>query len=501
MTITKQERMYVRSAAIGVGALASLTLTLQATAGPPAGDDFNDGDAAGWVENDQLKDTFGPTTYAVEDGAYRMTSQVLPPIPEFVGAGVGFAPSMGEPAAYSEGTVRAKVQFHNDATNAGIFMRAPNTTTGYHFFLNNFEDGIGVDDLATPGGNIDIAEFSLTEGVDYMVQARAVGSELSIKVWEHGTSEPDNPQVVVQDSTYEIGPITMIVYNQSSEAGGTGGALDASFDDFTFTPTDTDLLDDFVDGASGWAPVHNMADVGGASYSVIESEYQLGSVDALPDANELYFAAAARNETYANAEFRNGVVRTKFRLHNGQTNMQVLMRHSGDADQGSFYGFFANKANPNFDGGIGITRWENGVPRWEEFVELPLVVEQDYYLEASAIGDQLAIKVWATSSDEPDSPQVALSDSSSNESETGIAILAYNQPGIGGQISGSFGDVWFTPMVVGDVNGDGSVGVGDLLQLLSAWGECDDPGACPEDLDGDGSVGVNDLLTLLGNWS
>jgi trimeric autotransporter adhesin len=53
---------------------------------------------------------------------------------------------------------------------------------------------------------------------------------------------------------------------------------------------------------------------------------------------------------------------------------------------------------------------------------------------------------------------------------------------------------------LGDLNGDGSVGVADLLILLAAWGPCDDPENCPADLDGDGAVGVADLLILLSNW-
>lgn len=52
------------------------------------------------------------------------------------------------------------------------------------------------------------------------------------------------------------------------------------------------------------------------------------------------------------------------------------------------------------------------------------------------------------------------------------------------------------PGIPGDLDGDGVVGVSDLLQLLGAWGACD----CPEDLDDDGFVGVSDLLTLLANW-
>ncbi len=52
----------------------------------------------------------------------------------------------------------------------------------------------------------------------------------------------------------------------------------------------------------------------------------------------------------------------------------------------------------------------------------------------------------------------------------------------------------------GDLDGDGTVGVKDLLILLGSWGPCDDCNNCPADLDGDCTVGVKDLLILLGNW-
>ena len=52
-----------------------------------------------------------------------------------------------------------------------------------------------------------------------------------------------------------------------------------------------------------------------------------------------------------------------------------------------------------------------------------------------------------------------------------------------------------------DLNGDGSVGILDLLILLGSWGPCPDPpNPCPADLNGDGSVGILDLLMLLANW-
>ena len=50
---------------------------------------------------------------------------------------------------------------------------------------------------------------------------------------------------------------------------------------------------------------------------------------------------------------------------------------------------------------------------------------------------------------------------------------------------------------IGDINGDGSVSVLDLILLIDAWGSTDSP-AC--DLDGDGFVGVLDIVALVSEW-
>ena len=50
-----------------------------------------------------------------------------------------------------------------------------------------------------------------------------------------------------------------------------------------------------------------------------------------------------------------------------------------------------------------------------------------------------------------------------------------------------------------DLDGDGSVGIGDLLILLPIpYGPCE--GECVGDIDGDGEVSVLDLLSLLASW-
>ena len=54
-------------------------------------------------------------------------------------------------------------------------------------------------------------------------------------------------------------------------------------------------------------------------------------------------------------------------------------------------------------------------------------------------------------------------------------------------------------VIFADLNGDGSVGVVDLLGLLGGWGPCA-KGCCLADLDLDGAVGYLDLSLLLANW-
>lgn len=59
----------------------------------------------------------------------------------------------------------------------------------------------------------------------------------------------------------------------------------------------------------------------------------------------------------------------------------------------------------------------------------------------------------------------------------------------------------YQPLAIGDLNGDGSVGVPDLLALFAEWGPCPGPpDPCPADLNGDGSVGVPDMLIMFANW-
>jgi hypothetical protein len=51
--------------------------------------------------------------------------------------------------------------------------------------------------------------------------------------------------------------------------------------------------------------------------------------------------------------------------------------------------------------------------------------------------------------------------------------------------------------IFGDINGDGTIDVSDLLAIIASWGPCS---GCIEDLDGNGVVDVSDILALIENW-
>ncbi|NNM27445.1 MAG: VCBS repeat-containing protein [Phycisphaerales bacterium] len=82
----------------------------------------------------------------------------------------------------------------------------------------------------------------------------------------------------------------------------------------------------------------------------------------------------------------------------------------------------------------------------------------------------------------PDALAMARFSTAGELGRDGIAIM----PGTGGTVA-----------LPGDIDGDGMVGLTDLLAVLSAWGVCE---GCRADLDVDGLVGLSDLLVVLSNW-
>jgi hypothetical protein len=86
-------------------------------------------------------------------------------------------------------------------------------------------------------------------------------------------------------------------------------------------------------------------------------------------------------------------------------------------------------------------------------------------------------------------------------SSAGIHTRTINAPDFNGTIRIEVIDYPFPELndaIPGDVNGDGTVDVNDLLAIIAAWGPCS---GCGEDVTGDGVVDVDDLLAALAAWT
>ena len=91
-----------------------------------------------------------------------------------------------------------------------------------------------------------------------------------------------------------------------------------------------------------------------------------------------------------------------------------------------------------------------------------------------------------------------------NFASKGLGFMSFSlgygepwQPGIQSAVAATI--IEGTPVgpCPADLDGNGDVGILDLLALLAAWGS--NPGH-PADFNNDGTVGILDLLTLLANW-
>ena len=78
---------------------------------------------------------------------------------------------------------------------------------------------------------------------------------------------------------------------------------------------------------------------------------------------------------------------------------------------------------------------------------------------------------------------------------TGNALLGMWRPGDGDELEVAIrGPLPDCVDCTGDIDGDGTVGVNDVLALIAAWG------GAGGDVDGDGNTDVNDLLLLLDHY-
>ena len=170
-------------------------------------DDFDDGDSAGWLENDF---TGGRGSFDASSGAYVLeTTEPIPVTDPSVGTlDADWLPSEGVPM-FANGTLRGTIRANTFGTTIGfLFRESHETETDYGFYgstsfgtfyierfdlLGNPEAPQTIIAMADP------AEFPFEVGVTYVLEATVVGHNLTLKAWELGDEEPDEPILTVQD--------------------------------------------------------------------------------------------------------------------------------------------------------------------------------------------------------------------------------------------------------------------------------------------------------------
>ena len=85
-----------------------------------------------------------------------------------------------------------------------------------------------------------------------------------------------------------------------------------------------------------------------------------------------------------------------------------------------------------------------------------------------------------------------------------LLVFSNNNPGNGpiqGTLARAIYKLEFGPCPIGDLTGDLSVNVEDLLAVIAAWGPCPaEPTPCPADIVDDQIVNVADLLAVISHW-
>ena len=82
--------------------------------------------------------------------------------------------------------------------------------------------------------------------------------------------------------------------------------------------------------------------------------------------------------------------------------------------------------------------------------------------------------------------------------DTNGYIIYVSNVDIQGTIIGEDDIIIINPPLPGDANGDGMVGILDILIVIADWGPCD---GCAGDQNGDGQASILDILLMIANWS
>jgi len=214
-------------------------------------DDFLDGDAVGWDQNDFT----GVGIYDASSGAYEIKSDEDLPIPvddPSAGSIESHWERSLEVPRYASGTVRGTIRANTDGTTCGFLLRDNEGTEsdyGFYgstsfgtFYIERFEFAAHPEAPQTIIAIADPEEVPFDVGVTYNLEASVIGPFLTLKAWPVGDPEPAEPTLVVTDKVLKPGfgnRISVLVFFDAAplmEAGIEEVLVSGTFDDITFTP-------------------------------------------------------------------------------------------------------------------------------------------------------------------------------------------------------------------------------------------------------------------------
>ena len=235
--------------------LTALALTLVATSGlAGAGtfllDNFNDGDAVGWDQNDFT----GRGIYDASSGEYsfRTDSPIAVDDPSLGTVESHWERSLGAPE-FANGTIRGTIRANTYGTTAGFLLRDNDTTAsdyGFYgstsfgtFYIERYDFGANPEAPQTIIAMADPEEFPFVAGVTYNLEGSVVGGRLKLKAWPVGTAEPEESTLSVTDKVVlkpslgdEIGLVAFFDPEPLMAMGVGQVTVSASFDNIHFKP-------------------------------------------------------------------------------------------------------------------------------------------------------------------------------------------------------------------------------------------------------------------------
>jgi protocatechuate 3,4-dioxygenase beta subunit len=209
----------------------------------------------------------------------------------------------------------------------------------------------------------------------------------------------------------------------------------------------TILVDNFNDGiADGWTTVDSTVGqpYGPGTFDANIGAYHLEGGGLVPEPAPAGGFLASFWDHSADGIFTDGFLRTTVRAETEGTLASLSLRTSGSLETGiDAYLFSATTAHGGsffFQKVVGSRSVQGrSLPP-----SLSFGVNEDWNIEAGAVGDELSMKVWRVGDPEPEEPQLKFTDRSFRAGEFGVESNIHENPYPGpARVSATFDDVHF----------------------------------------------------------